>query len=116
MIGREPVVLRPVVLWFAEHMEMQLRQHDKDMGKVGWQREGTEWLLKRLGSEYRELEDAVKGVIGEQLYGYRYYPPGPIAKQITEAVDVANFAMMVADVARLQEEDRLVAGDDTNGK
>jgi hypothetical protein len=73
---REDVVLRPVVQWFAEQMELQLRANDH---KGGWAGDSTESLLDRLDEEVAELRECSS------------------KREIEEAADVANFAMMIAD-------------------
>ena len=70
--------LRPPVDWFANRMEFILRKHDKT--KPGWIDCSFDYLLDRLSEECFELEDAIKR--NEDV--------------VSEAVDVANFAMMIA--------------------
>ncbi len=74
--------VRPEVAAFALLMEKKLRENDH---KGGWKDCDRPYLLRRLGQESRELQDAVLGhaplIVGD------------------EAADVANFAMMLADVA-----------------
>lgn len=78
---------RPVVQAFAQRMESKLRANDH---RGGWDSESTEWLLARLYEEVAELA----------LELNRYDdPPATRASRIAhEAADVANFAMMLADV------------------
>jgi hypothetical protein len=71
---------RPVVLWFAEHMDRVLRRNDH---KGGWQSMSLGDLRDRLRQECIELEMALDA------------KPDSVA--LDEAVDVANFAMMIAD-------------------
>jgi NTP pyrophosphatase (non-canonical NTP hydrolase) len=84
--------VRPEVLAFAQAMEVELREND---GKGGWEDCGTEWLLHRMTEERRELTEAVKR---------RHAALGATSKRetaaavLSEAADVANFAMMIADV------------------
>jgi len=81
----KPVTLdvRPEVSWFAHEMERKLQANDH---KSHWIGESTNRLLKRLFDEFLELQLAL--ALGS-------------AKQVRdEAVDVANFAMMIADVVR----------------
>lgn len=77
----EKVELRPVVQWFAEQMELKLRENDH---KGGWHEDDPESLVDRIREEVEELAD-------EALEFER--PKSAIA----EAADVANMAMMVAD-------------------
>lgn len=83
MSGR--VTLRPEVRKFAERMELKLRKHDTDRGVTGWQSESTEYLMNQILEEYHELIVAIGS--------------GNLYSVCDEAADVANFAMMVADVA-----------------
>jgi len=79
---------RPEVRAFADLMEAQLRANDH---KPGWK--GEEWwpLLCRLREETLELQDALGP-------GSRTDLPAWSARVGSEAADVANFAMMIADV------------------
>ena len=70
---------RPEVRAFALLMEAELAKHDD---RDGWQDCSIEWLLKRLQEEIEELAVA----------------PG-LQPRGEEAADVANFAMMIADVS-----------------
>ena len=76
----EPVGLRPEVLAFARLMEVKLRQNDH---RPGWKNESLEWLFGRLMDETEELRTSI---LRDSMR--------PITP---EAVDVANFAMMIAD-------------------
>lgn len=81
----EPEGLREPVRWFAELMEVKLRENDH---KGGWQDCSLDWLVERLYEEAKELWVEIDRV-------------EPEADQIVrEATDVANFAMMIADNAR----------------
>jgi NTP pyrophosphatase (non-canonical NTP hydrolase) len=75
--------MREAVRWFAQQMETKLREHD-DRG--GWHQCEQGWLLARLTDEAVELMEAIKKSDHEAV--------------ISEAADVANFAMMIADKAR----------------
>lgn len=75
-----PAGLRPEVLAFAIAMERKLRTQDAASGQ-SWKDADIDYLLDRLADEVVELNGAV--VDGAHVLG--------------EAVDVANFAMMVAD-------------------
>jgi NTP pyrophosphatase (non-canonical NTP hydrolase) len=78
-------ILRNSVVRFAEEMEYQLRAHD-DRG--GWDKCDPFWLLTRLKEETAELEAAMKN------------PNGRVTNVAHESADVANFAMMIADVTK----------------
>ncbi|NBJ13243.1 hypothetical protein [Microvirga arsenatis] len=74
--------LRPEVLAFALLMEQQLRANDH---KPGWKNDAPVVLMDRLHEEAAELHEALK--------------QGDYREHIAlEAADVANFAMMIADV------------------
>lgn len=77
--------LRPEVQRFAEAMEIQLRANDH---KHGWKNDTPQELLQRLIEETDELREECKGPPVRWI-------PFFILK---EAVDVANFAMMISDV------------------
>ena len=79
------IELRPEVQWFAEQMELRLRANDH---KGGWLDEDNLWLWTRIGEEWQELHDAL------------HMRPRNHQAVIREAVDVSNFAMMVADQHR----------------
>ena len=85
--------LRPEVLAFAYLMERELRKHDD---RPGWKDCRPDWLMGRLMEEVDELDTAIVGRFG----------PWSVA---SEAADVGNFAMMVADV---RGELMAIGGDD----
>ena len=74
--------LRPELQQFALAMESRLKENDH---KGGWDRESPGWLYARLLEELAELLDAL---------GF-----GSMENIRREAADVANYAMMIADVA-----------------
>ena len=74
-------VMRTAVKRFARQMEAELKKNDH---KGGWKTSTNHYLLLRCFEEWLELRDVV-------LSGR-----GDIRK---EAVDVANFAMMIWDNA-----------------
>ncbi|HUT60667.1 MAG TPA: hypothetical protein VNA25_22710 [Phycisphaerae bacterium] len=80
----EPVAWRPEVRAFATLMEERLRANDAEKGMAGWKAAPADRLMACLFREVAEL-----GVAVHKL------GPDDIAH---EAADVANFAMMVADV------------------
>lgn len=73
--------IRDELKWFAEKMETELRANDH---KGGWRDCWLEDLLVRIPEEYSELLEAVRS--------------GSIETIVSEAADVANFALMVADI------------------
>ena len=88
--------LRREVAAFAQLMERKLRENDY---KGGWRNEDTEALLTRLQQEAYELQVAT-----ETSGAWCSYPPAAVLGKKgrntigREAADVANFAMMIADV------------------
>lgn len=80
--------LRPEVAAFARAMEAKLRKHDKSRGAGGWKNDDPSRLLARLDEESEELGLAVSPLSKQRKK----------AEVLSEAADVGNFAMMVADV------------------
>jgi NTP pyrophosphatase (non-canonical NTP hydrolase) len=78
--------IRPEVFAFARLMEATLRKNDH---KGGWKGCDIAYLKKRLCEEVVELVDAIR----DMTRG------GDPATGIHETADVANFAMMIADVS-----------------
>jgi hypothetical protein len=81
--------VREEVRRFAQMMELKLKANDH---KGGWQNCSPLFLLGRLKEETAELEQEIRKWFladKEQI--------------IKEAVDVANFAMMIADLARREK-------------
>lgn len=74
---------RPEVQWFAKQMEAKLRANDH---KRHWSECHPDYLIHRLYQEAGELWRAIE-------------QKKPAHEVIQEAADVANFAMMIADVA-----------------
>ena len=78
----DPIIWCPEVVAFADAMEAQLRANDH---KPGWKNDWSKDLLKRLREETDELEKTLE-------------EPDYTGNILKEAADVANFAMMIADV------------------
>lgn len=94
-IAKDPTYppLRPSVADFAARMEATLKKHDaKKGGQENWRCEGERVMLARLKIEIAELELALID--------------GTPREAAAEAVDVANFAMMIADCLEPLAEDR----------
>jgi NTP pyrophosphatase (non-canonical NTP hydrolase) len=80
---RTAIELRPVVRWFAEQMELKLRE--KDGHKPSWDKHEVDSLLFDMSGEVLELAKELE-------------PNAPdAAAVIREAADVASLAMMIAD-------------------
>lgn len=76
--------VREEIILFAEDMERKLRLNDH---KGLWGTlEDIAWFLDALKEEVRELEDAIAGEPAENV--------------VLECADVANFALMIADMYR----------------
>lgn len=80
------LAVRPVVQWFAAHMEAKLRANDH---KGGWSTETSFALAARIFDEWRELGRALS------LWSIN---ATDVTTVVAECADVAAFAMMVADV------------------
>lgn len=87
-------VLRPEVLALARAMEEKLRKHDH---KGGWQEETTRHLLDRARDEIEELDQAVSCATDRHCT-HLGSEAEKLKAVLAEAADVANFAMMTADV------------------
>jgi len=75
------IVLRPEVEKFAQLMESKLRKKDY---KGGWQNRPTATLWHAMHAEVVEFDEAIVEQLG-------------IVHITEEAVDVANYLMMIAD-------------------
>lgn len=69
--------MRKEVKWFADLMEEKLQKNDY---KGGWEYENSIYFHSELLEEIKELENAIND-----------------KQRIEECVDIANFAMMLAD-------------------
>ena len=78
--------LRPWVNSFAVEMERKLQKNRHKGDRDGWKREPADWLLARLRDEVEELAATLRVSC-------------PRADIRGECADVANFAMMISDVA-----------------
>jgi len=89
--------LRSPLILFAKRMEDKLRENDH---KTGWLNDSMWSLFKRILDEGHELSNVI--MIYEAM---KESEPDAskiemLERIIDEAADVANFAMMVADLAR----------------
>lgn len=67
------------------------RKLDENAHKGGWEEEKISYFFERLIEESVELRDAI--------IEFRRHPDASRAKEVLgEAADVANFALMIADV------------------
>lgn len=90
--------MRKEVKWFAEKMEEILSRNDRERGNDGWKGEDVIWLLGRIEDETEELIKALKKAGFEDVEYAPNLTFDERASIIKEAVDIANFCMMVADV------------------
>lgn len=94
------LTLRPEVEAFAQAMERKLLANDH---KGGWRCDDPHALLDRLHDEAAEL-DNIRHLMHACVIRRAEYPVGQgdpsihAARVLDEAADVANFAMMIADV------------------
>ena len=77
------VSLRPEVAAFAQLMERQLQAQDPERGS--WRDREPDDLFNRLDGQVMRLRDALFGITGA-------------GSPLTRTVNVANYAMMLADV------------------
>lgn len=78
------IQLRQEVQWFAEQMELTLRKNDF---KGGWKHCTLKYLFGKLTEEVEELSETTSN-----------------EEMIKEASDVANIALMIADLANISIE------------
>lgn len=83
---------RPAVVRFAQLMERKLRERDY---KGGWENCTLSYLVGGITDEVVELVDAMDAILTDD-------GPTNLHAIIEEAVDVANYCMMLADVAQAQ--------------
>lgn len=92
------ITVRPEIARFAELMEVKMAQNDH---KPPWRGESIRRLLDQLFDEFLELQHAVDEF---EVFTREAEPV------IEEAVDVANFAMMIADVVTQRNRERAGEG------
>jgi len=104
--GKQPIVIRPAVIRFAEHMEIVLRRNDK---KKSWENCTYEYLLNGIERETKELRECfwypdgrseLFGIVGDDFLVSNRFTEDQV---LSECADVANFAMMVFDVLMQRE-------------
>lgn len=91
----EEIEPRPVVRVFSEVMELQLQANDH---KPGWEHEEPINLLTRAHHELDELAAAIENLSCSEEDESPLTHDEYVANIVTEAADVANFCMMVADI------------------
>lgn len=81
--------VRPAVGWFAQEMEQKLRKHDDD--REGWQTAHPLELWGYMVDHLTKLSVAL------------HHPDLDYQRVIQAAADVGNYAMMIADLMRINE-------------
>lgn len=84
--------MRESVKKFAELMEQTLQENDH---KGGWEQEDFDYLFDRLTQERRELRSMFYRPCS--MWDLQLRPSKSKEQAIKEAIDVANFCMMIAD-------------------
>jgi len=105
--GREAQLdLRPCVARFAQEMERRLRYHDDDRGEYGWRDDeecDCKWALGRIQDEVDEASRPLAETSScdpcPHCGGTKERPDPDYEDAALEAVDIANFAMMLWDLA-----------------
>lgn len=104
---RSSLKLRESVQWFAQEMERKLRTHDKDRGSRGWIEEHPADMFLKLEAEVNELREYLPDALSRSTVTVPCPDFADLdlveAKSVLrETVDVANFAMMIADILQRQ--------------
>jgi hypothetical protein len=113
-----PKALREPLQLFAEHMERNLRKYDDDRGDTGWRKETVEYLMQCVHGEEAEFNEALGKIkkcdlIQESMNDLGLGGDGGqeavtdarkrfARAAISELADMANFAMMMADILRVK--------------
>jgi hypothetical protein len=87
--------VRPCVREFAMDMENVLRENDH---KTGWKNNTLDSLFRMMGREVEELEEEIDVFNNLQRKGVEV--PEVRNAICREAIDIANFAMMIYDNAK----------------
>jgi hypothetical protein len=98
-MSAKEIKLRPALRRFAEAMEMELRRLDRQRGKKGWRRDDFE------GSLHENMATVIGMLHDQHLKLLVAGLPEEEADLINSvrdnaAVDIANLAMMIYDLAR----------------
>jgi hypothetical protein len=84
--------LRPALMWFAMLMEQKLRHHDSSRGESGWRGDES---LGLIPAERQDLVHWIKSKLEKLNTAVLTKDPISVTNA---AVDIANLAMMVADL------------------
>ena len=90
--------LRSLIARFAEEMLGKLLKHRRKGGPRAWRTDSAMSLWNRIGDEAAEPHEALCATEGREL------TPELRAAVRKEAADVANFALMIADIYREPDE------------
>jgi NTP pyrophosphatase (non-canonical NTP hydrolase) len=94
--GRVLSTTRPWVDAFADEMEAKLDVNRLKGDRAGWRRESRMWLAAMLLREVAELVETLDYLGRSEGSAQRAIRKAAVR---SECADVANFAMMIADVA-----------------
>jgi hypothetical protein len=89
--------VRNSVLDFSLEMEKKLALHDEDWGSEGWKKATHKAMLRALNAHVAKL--------------WRLYPID-YDLIISAAADVANFAMMIADLAKVRKANKILQAEE----
>lgn len=92
--------MRPELMSFSQAMEKRLAEFDADKGEDGWKSAfDTEPMFERLGVKFADLRRDVADYEKAQARKVPRQNVGEArAEVLSSASDVANYAMMIADV------------------
>ena len=82
--------MRPAVARFADHMESRLVVHDAELGTLGWRGANTDKLLKSFNRHIIRMRKSRE--LGDK------------AEMVKQAINAANYLMMVVDNVVLNTE------------
>ena len=82
--------MRPAVARFADHMESRLVVHDAELGTLGWCGANTDKLLKSFNRHIIRMRKSRE--LGDK------------AEMVKQAINAANYLMMVVDNVILNTE------------
>ena len=92
---------RQQVQWFARLMERELQENDD---KGGWETCPDDYLVRRIDDERAELARLLRK-LQRKIDRDVDLTPAEVEQVLSEAADVANFAMMIADNWKANLED-----------
>ena len=97
--------IRPSVMHFAAHMERVLEANEY---KGGWLKMSDVDVINRIGDENDELDQAVQDRLNASNCDCNFCDSVSIQVRtsmvVKEAIDVANYAMMLIDPDRIENQ------------